>query len=1083
VRKRTMSVRGLAAMSAMVMTVVSTPVVTATPAQAVPAPAMVAEIAQARTVVTLVTGDKVVVGHDDVEFVPAQGRERVGYRRYAEHDAMYVVPNDAAALIADGTLDKRLFDVTTLVKAGYHDGVRDDVPMLVSYRDDTSSGTRARAAVDGAAVETRSLAAITGAALETVKTEAKKFWDRVRPMLEPGAEIERLWLDAPVQATLAESVPQIGAPEAWDSGLTGEGVRVAVLDTGIDADHPDLADAVVEAEDFTGSGNTDDGQGHGTHVAGTIVGDGSASDGRYRGVAPDAELVVGKVLDDDGFGQESWILAGMEWAAENASVVNMSLGGDATDGTDPMSLALNELTESTGALFVVAAGNMGADETVGSPGSADAALTVGAVTKDDELADFSSRGPRLGDGAVKPDVTAPGADIVAPMAEGTALGTPVDERYVTLSGTSMATPHVAGAAALLAQQHQDWDADELKAALIGSAQAHRTLSVFEQGAGRIDVPKALTQSLLASPASLSLGIVEWPRTDDEPVQETITYTNVSDTAVTVDLRATLSGPDGAAPEGMITVEPSRLTVPAGESAEATVTVDTRVGGPDGRYGGVVTATADGTTVTTPVGIEQEVESYRLDLTVIDHDGTVATNPYVMLAGHAKPWSEGGYHETGEISLRLPKDDYFLAVEINDDYTVPGSTSFFEPRISLDSDRSLVLDARDAVPVDVVLDEPDAEIGYAELDVTLRTEGHPYIGWFAGDSSLEDTYVRPSETRHDGFAFSLRTEHARPDGDGGFDGSPFTYHLRHSATIAVPDDLTYEVTTAELAKVTSVHTDGGPGVVGSRELVTGELPFTLTEYYTPGVRWNSMLWLGDSPEAAGEFSLSHVATFEPGDNGELRWNTPVFGPAFPPGSLWAVRDDDSLLVSLPLYGHSLSGGGGFSITDSGFTELYRDGERLAREEEPGYGIFDVPAEPGQYRLVVESERGSLTPLSRTIRAEWTFRSGPSEAEVDLPLLAVQFAPELGDDHAGEVGEAVRIPIAVHRNGLTGKPDLASLSVEVSFDGGESWSTTPVTDGAVVVTAPDGAEDVSLRAVAKDADGNEVTQTILGAYLVT
>ncbi|WP_197322314.1 S8 family serine peptidase, partial [Saccharomonospora sp. NB11] len=127
-------------------------------------------------------------------------------------------------------------------------------------------------------------------------------------------------------ATLAESVPQIGAPEAWDSGLTGEGVRVAVLDTGIDADHPDLADAVVEAEDFTGSGNTDDGQGHGTHVAATILGDGSASDGRYRGVAPDAELVVGKVLDDDGFGQESWILAGMEWAAENASVVNMSLG-------------------------------------------------------------------------------------------------------------------------------------------------------------------------------------------------------------------------------------------------------------------------------------------------------------------------------------------------------------------------------------------------------------------------------------------------------------------------------------------------------------------------------------------------------------------------------------------------------------------------------------------------------------------------------------------------------------------------------------------------------------------------------------
>src|SRR5690606_24102385 len=110
-----------------------------------------------------------------------------------------------------------------------------------------------------------------------------------------------------------------------------------------------------------------------------------------------------------------------------------------------------------------------------------------------------SRGPRVGDGAIKPDVTAPGVDIAAAQADGTQLGEPAGDGYVTASGTSMASPHVAGAAALLAQQHTDWDADELKAALMGSAQAHDELTVFEQGAGRIDVPAALGQSVLASP--------------------------------------------------------------------------------------------------------------------------------------------------------------------------------------------------------------------------------------------------------------------------------------------------------------------------------------------------------------------------------------------------------------------------------------------------------------------------------------------------------------------------------------------------------------------------------------------------------
>ncbi|WP_392756977.1 S8 family serine peptidase [Streptomyces sp. LN590] len=134
--------------------------------------------------------------------------------------------------------------------------------------------------------------------------------------------------------------------------------------------------------------------GHGTHVASTVVGTGRASDGKERGVAPGARLDVGKVLNGRGQGQESWLIAGMEWAArdQQAKIINMSLGG-VGDGSDPLSQAVNQLSAETGALFVVAAGNAG-PHNIGSPGAADSALTVGAVDSADHLADFSSQGPR-----------------------------------------------------------------------------------------------------------------------------------------------------------------------------------------------------------------------------------------------------------------------------------------------------------------------------------------------------------------------------------------------------------------------------------------------------------------------------------------------------------------------------------------------------------------------------------------------------------------------------------------------------------------------------------------------------------------
>ncbi len=208
-----------------------------------------------------------------------------------------------------------------------------------------------------------------------------------------------MWLVGKRRPTLDLSVPQVGAPAAWMAGHVGKGVKVAVLDTGYDAKHPDLGGGVVAAaKDFTGSEDgVRDVEGHGTHVASTIAGRGTASTGRFTGVAKGATLLIGKVCGPDGCPEDA-ILAGMEWAAVNgAKVVNLSLGGPPSDGGDLLADAVNHHTAADGMLFVVAAGNDGPDpETIGSPGTADAALTVGSVTKAGQLSEFSSQGPRVG---------------------------------------------------------------------------------------------------------------------------------------------------------------------------------------------------------------------------------------------------------------------------------------------------------------------------------------------------------------------------------------------------------------------------------------------------------------------------------------------------------------------------------------------------------------------------------------------------------------------------------------------------------------------------------------------------------------
>ncbi|MEV4351830.1 S8 family serine peptidase [Actinoplanes sp. NPDC049596] len=584
-----------------------------------------------RTTITLITGDKVTVRPGVVTVAGPDGGP-VGAHITTVGPDTYVYPDSAKPYVATGRLDKRLFNITYLLREGYGDARTDRLPVIVGYQN--TAARQQKGALPEASTEVRALPSIDGRALSTDRSRAVDFWSSltgVAPTAEArkatsapvfGHGITKVWLDGKVHAALADSVDQIGAPEVWAGGNTGEGVDVAVLDTGVDAGHPDLAGRIESTASFVPGEDVTDGHGHGTHVASTIAGTGAASGGKERGVAPGADLEIGKVLDNGGSGQDSWIISGMEWAARErkAKVISMSLGGDPTDGTDPMSAAVNELSAETGALFVIAAGNSGpAETTVGSPGAADAALTVGAVDAEDHLADFSSRGPRAIDGALKPEITAPGVGILAARSQYASEG---EGFYQTMSGTSMATPHVAGAAVLLAAQHPGWTGPQLKDALVSTARETPDYSAYEAGSGRLDIA-ATTKATVFASATAYLGIHPL---SDEPtgtVEKPITYTNTGGTAVDLDLR--LDGPS------LLTLSASRVTVPAGSTATVTVTAKLGSTQDKGRYTGTVVATAGGSKVAdTLVGISTEDQPRHLTITPTGRNGEPMPGEILML---------------------------------------------------------------------------------------------------------------------------------------------------------------------------------------------------------------------------------------------------------------------------------------------------------------------------------------------------------------------------------------------------------------------------------------------------------------------
>ncbi len=1067
-----------------------------------------------RTTLTLLTGDKVTLSADGTTSVLAgPGRRGVTFAKTQVDGHVRVVPSDAARLVSSGAVDARLFDVTALAAAGYTDA-KAATPLIVGYPHNTASTSARSSVTSGGAKVTRDLTKVRALTVNTGHDD--KLWPN---LTQPGtggralrAGVAKIWLDGRRHITLDQSVLQIGAPSAWKDGYNGSGVTVAVLDTGIDATHPDLAGKITAEKNFTDETDPTDLIGHGTHIASTIAGTGAQSKGRFTGVAPGAKLLDGKVCAPDC--SDSSVLAGMQWAVDQgAQVINLSLGSDDVPGVDPIEQAINDLSAERGTLFVVAAGNDGKAEGVGTPATADAALAVAAVTKKDEPVAFSNRGPRREDDAIKPDIAAPGVDIVAAKAAKGVIGTPSDvPGYTSLSGTSMATPHVAGSAAILAQRHPDWKGAQLKAALMGAAAPIAAGTVYGQGAGRVDVARAVDQQVVATPPSVSFGRARWPHTDDEKMSQVVTYHNYGTTAQTVQLAANGTGPGGAAePAGMFTVDQPTLTVPAGGAATATLTADTRITAAEGRWTGFLEATADGVRVRTPFAVNREVESYDLAMNLVDQAGNAPVAYDILLVErttHAYVTQKGF---GPSLTLRVPKGDYGMFANITTQRAgnAVDTAMLTQPRLVLDHDTQLQVDARTAKNVAITAPRKDADVGFAEIDahwnigggvtnsvISLAEDGVTlYHGRIGADVAVPD------------FEFVTIINYFQHTASGSSKNSPWVYNLGYPVIGHMPVGFQHVVRPAELATVRPEYARQGKGSLGVRSWIlvppvdfgvsfsndNFTLPFRRSEYVNtaPGMRWRSTMGETNS-DPEGQPNANQVKTpprvYEAGKTYPEQWNRGVFGPQLSGPLLsgdWISRLGDTISASPFLFGDG-AGRPGFSDFTSARIALYRGSTLVAEAKNNHFASFTLPAAADNYRLTATFARGGQNVLSTKVEATWTFRSGHVAGTTPqrLPLSTVRFTPALDLNNAVKKNTTVTVPVVVDHQTGSAAGVAKTVKIEVSFNDGKTWATVANTGTGdkrtVKIKNPNSAGFVSLRASVSDTKGNTETQTIIRAY---
>lgn len=378
-------------------------------------------------------------------------------------------------------------NVCPVVQAKINGSSTDSIPVIISFKKNKSKAT---GQIDILSNKVRyDLPIVNGYACDMSSQAIKE--------LRLNSDIEYICYDARVFALIDIASQTVKCKVPHDLGYQGKGVTIATIDTGV-SPHSDLTrptNRIIGFKDFINEETQPyDDNGHGTHIAGIIASNGISSNGKYKGIAPEANIVAAKVLDDKGSGSTSDIISAVQWIIDtkqdyDTKVLNISLGtpADYFENRDPLVKAANAAINS-GITVIAAVGNSGpARRTVLSPATSRYVISVGAIddnktpdTSDDFIARFSSRGPTI-DGIRKPDLSAPGVDIMS-------LSHNDSQGYNSLSGTSMAAPIITGAAALLLSANPKYSHFEIKRMLLRSCSKIRASS-YDQGAGVLNFEK------------------------------------------------------------------------------------------------------------------------------------------------------------------------------------------------------------------------------------------------------------------------------------------------------------------------------------------------------------------------------------------------------------------------------------------------------------------------------------------------------------------------------------------------------------------------------------------------------------------
>ncbi|QPV63288.1 S8 family serine peptidase [Halosimplex litoreum] len=789
--------------------------------------------------VTLITGHTVaVINGTNGTLYRVQGDANV--TKHRTESGTYVFPEG----VNTTRFDRALFDVDRLREEGVADGDSAVLPVILEWSDRQPRDGGGRRVVDLDSADRRPLALVNGSAAALPKAEIGEIYERLRD----SDRVERVHYDAAVELSDTPDRAAIESGAARERyGVSGDGVTVAILDTGVDESHPDIAGAEVAERDFTGEGTTADRFGHGTAVAGLVVGDGTASNGTYVGVAPNASILDVRVLGSDGSGRVSDIVAGIGYAVDrDVEVVSMSLGvtPDGDRAGDPLRQAVVRATRS-GALVVAASGNLRGTGTSGygtvtSPGTLDEALTVGASDGDDRVAPFSLRGPTPDGQFVKPDLVAPGVDVQAPAADG---------GYAPRDGSSFAVPLASGAAALVRAAHPDWGPRRVRAGLTATADPIAGADIYTQGAGVLNVTAAVGADVVVAPGTVDFGRIPAGR----PTGRTVTVTNTGAGPRTVNLSATVR-PIGGGPTDAVVLNRSRLRLAAGDSATVRLTVS-----PDDRlytpHSGRLTV-GDRTVIFGYVPLRTVTVAKRgIDdvagdtVTLVNTDTDTVYGPR-QLSG-------------GSVTVAVDEPGRYVAVSTGRDDGTPVITA---NATEVDARGRLVLDERRTATRTV---DP-ASLPVAAGNLTTRlvavnatVDGGPFDARVVVNGPPSPA-VRVSETP--ALTVAVRRVLTVAPDDGAFD-TPTVYHLKHVSE-RVEGDRALAVDVDRLDEQRVRYYRGAPGETYSATLAASEfddVPLT-AEYVTGelGDRFAQRIYV--SPDLAQYHDAFTVGSF-----GFLSWS--------------------------------------------------------------------------------------------------------------------------------------------------------------------------------------------------------------------